>query len=122
VTTSSARDPAGLGLTRDGFGTSSRPDRVGDPDNIADRTRLQWFNTAAFTAVPNGVIRPGNSPRGALIGPGFYRFDLALYKNFRIKERVTLQIRGESFNALNHTNFASLGTTRIFQLGAKLSF
>ena len=137
VTTSSARDPAGLGLTRDSFGTSSRPDRVGDPDNIGDRTRLQWFNTAAFAVVPNGVIRPGNSPRGALFGPGFYRFDLALYKNFRIKERATLQVRGESFNALNHTNLATLGTTlgtstfgrvlsardpRIYQLGMKLNF
>src|SRR5262249_38989356 len=80
VTTSSARDPAGVSLNRDSFGTSSRPDRVSNPDDLDDRTRLKWFNTAAFVQVPNGVVRPGNSPRGALFGPGFYRFDLALYK------------------------------------------
>jgi hypothetical protein len=34
--------------------------------------------------------------------PGFWDMDLALSKDFRISEVKYIQIRGESFNALNH--------------------
>jgi hypothetical protein len=38
--------------------------------------------------------------------PGFSDFDLALLKETKL-ERLTLQFRAESFNALNHTIFGS---------------
>jgi hypothetical protein len=43
--------------------------------------------------------------------PGFNQTDLALYKNFRAGERVTLQLRFESTNSLNHPN---LGPGEVF--------
>jgi hypothetical protein len=33
------------------------------------------------------------------------QWDLAVNKNFRVTEGIRLQVRGEFFNVLNHTNF-----------------
>jgi hypothetical protein len=52
----------------------------------------------------------GNSGKNILIGPGFVNFDLNLVKNFAMTERTRLQLRAESFNILNHTNFTSVNT------------
>ena len=137
VTTSRSSDPAGIGIGLDSGPTSSRPDRVGDPNSISNRTLLQWFNTAAFARVPAGVVRPGNSPRGVFDGPGFWRVDQSLFKNFKLAERLSLQVRGEAFNLFNHTNYSAINTNlsssafgrvtavrdpRQMQLGAKLEF
>ncbi len=137
VTVSRSSDPGGLGLGLDTGPTSSRPDRIGDPNAIDNRTLLHWFNTAAFARVPTGVVRPGNSPRGVFDGPGFWRVDQSLFKNFRMAERLNLQIRGEAFNVFNHTNYAGVSTNfsssafgrvtsvrdpRQMQLGMKLEF
>jgi hypothetical protein len=63
--------------------------------------------------------------------------DLALFKNFTLTRGVRLQFRLESFNALNHTQFAAVSTNlaapnfgvvtaarpaRINQLGLKVLF
>src|SRR5437660_12718756 len=45
--------------------------------------------------------------RGSLIGPNYKQWDFALYKDTQLGERVTLQLRAEFFNILNHPNFAS---------------
>ena len=37
--------------------------------------------------------------------------DASLFKNFRLKEARTLQVRIESFNSLNHPNYTDLNTT-----------
>jgi hypothetical protein len=37
-------------------------------------------------------------------GPGTVNFDLSVIKDTRIRERVTLQFRAESFNFLNKVN------------------
>src|SRR5690242_5974079 len=43
-------------------------------------------------------------PRGYFYGPGAYTIDLGVYKTTKINERLSLQIRGEFFNLLNHSN------------------
>ncbi|MCA1683885.1 MAG: hypothetical protein LC708_01965, partial [Actinobacteria bacterium] len=43
--------------------------------------------------------------RNSFYGPGVWNLDLGVYKNFRLSERVGLQLRGEAFNILNHHNF-----------------
>jgi hypothetical protein len=48
--------------------------------------------------------------RNIFSGPGFANWDFSLSKMFRMGERVKLQLRGEVFNILNHTNFAGLST------------
>ena len=40
-----------------------------------------------------------------VLGPGYFRWDAALFKNTRLTERFSLQFRAEAQNVLNHTNF-----------------
>jgi hypothetical protein len=106
--TSSASDPGGLGII--GSSTSAlRPDMVSDPNTNAPKTIAEWFNKAAFAAVPAGQVRPGNAPRRYAVGPGLSRWDLSLFKTVKVQERYALQIRFETFNTLNHTNFQGVG-------------
>jgi hypothetical protein len=97
-------DPAGLGTYGPTY-SGSRPDLTGDPQAGAPHTVDKWFNTAAFAPVPRGHIRPGNEPRGTIVGPGYARWDASVFKNTKIFERITLQFRAEAFNMLNHPNF-----------------
>jgi hypothetical protein len=109
---------------------------IADP-NSGPKTLTQWFNTAAFAAVPAGQLRNGNAGRGIVLGPGFSDWDVSLFKNLKLTERVSSQLRLETFNAFNHTNYTTLNTTfgsntfgqvtgareaRIVQLGAKINF
>src|SRR5205814_2310245 len=48
----------------------------------------------------------GDLGRNALTGFGMSQFDLALRKEFFAGERRSIQLRIETFNALNHPNFA----------------
>jgi hypothetical protein len=58
----------------------------------------------------------GNVSRGAETGPINNNFNLGVFKNIKIKERVRLQLRLEAFNAFNHPNGS--GTPNIFVEGA----
>ena len=51
--------------------------------------------------------RYGNSGRGMFRGPGQTDLDLSLFKDFKIKERMTTQFRTEFFNILNIPNFGN---------------
>jgi hypothetical protein len=42
--------------------------------------------------------------RNAFRAPGFWNVDFAIHKNFNLSERFKLQLRGELFNAFNHSN------------------
>jgi hypothetical protein len=44
------------------------------------------------------------SKRNAFRRPGFWNADTALYKNFKVNERVSLQLRFEAYNVFNHAN------------------
>ena len=52
-----------------------------------------------FGPYPNGM-----TARNAFRGPGAWNFDLALGKNFRVTERVSLEFRAEGYDLLNHHN------------------
>lgn len=107
VTSSLGNDPGGLGSVNNAASAAGvRPDLIGDPNAGSDiRTINKWFNTAAFAEVPVGVVRPGNAGRGILDAPGIVRWDFSLFKQFPIRERAHIQLRGEAFNVLNHANF-----------------
>jgi len=79
-------------------GQQDRPNVVGNW-RLSDPTVREWFNTAAF--VPNAPYTYGNAGRNVLRGPGVFNLDLAAHKSFRITERVTAQLRLESFNLTN---------------------
>ena len=64
---------------------------------------LQYLNPAAFSLPAVG--RFGSLGRGSIRGPGSRNFDLSVVKNWRMRDRYSLQFRAEMFNAFNHPNF-----------------
>jgi hypothetical protein len=68
-------------------------------------TPKEWFNPAAFLAPPPNSGFYGNLNRDSLTGPGLATWDFSMLKDVPIRERLHLQLRGEFFNFLNHTNF-----------------
>lgn len=69
------------------------------------RTAEHWFNPGAF-ATP-AAFTFGNAGRNSIYGPGLQTLDLALAREFSLKERLKFQFRTEFFNALNHTNLGA---------------
>ena len=61
------------------------------------------IGTQTFFCIP----APGQvgSGRNLAQGPSFWNLDMGLSKNFKITERISLQMRAEFFNVLNHANF-----------------
>lgn len=106
------------------LGESLRPNRLGSGQLTAAPPGRRgvdypWFQLSDFEPVPrcasrtscevspNG-FRPfafGNSGRNILDGPGQQFINMAMLKNFRLKERRNFQLRYELFNILNHPNF-----------------
>jgi hypothetical protein len=96
----------------------------------------QWFKTSAFTLPAVGSV--GNSGIDIVRGPAVSNLDLAVFRNFRVKESMRLQFRAEFFNTLNHTVLGNPNTTlsssnfgrilstatppRVGEMGLKLSF
>jgi hypothetical protein len=68
-------------------------------------TPNEWFNPAAFAAVPNNSGFFGNLGRNTLIGPGLATWDFSVMKDTPIHERMTLQFRAEIFNITDRANF-----------------
>jgi hypothetical protein len=87
-----------------GFTDTQRPDQIA-PAGLprGDRTIYKWFNTSAFVA--SAPLKAGTAPRFPLHGTGINNWDIALQRNFRIQERLTMQFRGEFYSAFNHPNF-----------------
>jgi hypothetical protein len=61
----------------------------------------QFFNPSCFTP-PTGMGVNGPIIWPDITGPGYFTSDLGVYKNFKVTERQTLQLRLEMFNFLNH--------------------
>jgi hypothetical protein len=70
-------------------------------------TAAHYFNPAAFS-IP-AAFTFGNIGRNTVIGPGLVNLDLTMGKSVRLNERMSLQLRGEFFNALNHPNYSVIG-------------
>jgi len=89
-TGSAVPDPSGAANTFDYFNFSSGFDSsyVNPIVGISD-----------FGPFPKNMLT-----RGYFYGPGAYTIDFGIYKTTRINERLRLQIRGEFFNLLNHSN------------------
>ncbi len=60
-----------------------------------------------FTATALDQI--GTTGRNSVFGPHFFNTDIAVQKNFPIKESVYFQFRMDAFNAFNHINFGLPG-------------
>jgi len=140
----------GLGVTYTG------PDVLGlggvgrnRPNQIAPvsypHTVNAWFSTSSFgnpVAPWNGGANNGfgNARKDAVVGPGLLNFNMSLFKNIDLTSHENgprVQLRFESFNTFNHTEFLGVNTSsadpnfgkvtstydpRVLQLGAKFSF
>jgi len=102
-------DNAGVGNS---VGTGSYPNLVGDPHTGIPNVPLSGYgplnsNPGAFAA-PQGLTF-GNAGRNSLRNPGYNNFNMALYKNFKVKERAAFEFRAEAYNVFNHTEWGPIG-------------
>lgn len=81
-----------------------RADQVCDPSSGFTKSINQWFNTSCFVNPSPGVY--GTTKRNYLVGPGINNWDMGLAKTFAFTERVGLQLRVDTFNTFNHTQYA----------------
>jgi len=98
-----------------------RPDVVGpirinshDPANFLDLTSFAIPCTfAPGSTAPSaancqsGTRHFGNMGRDSLRGPSLKQLDFSVFKDTKLGERVTMQLRAEVFNILNHPNFSN---------------
>jgi hypothetical protein len=99
ITYSTGNNPTGT--------LGSRANRVPGPLYPKDQSITHWFNAAAFSDPAPYTF--GNSQRNIVYNPGYKDWDSALFKNFQINDRMRFEFRVETFNFLNHPNFAGLG-------------
>ncbi len=92
----------------------------GDLDNVVlpsdERSVDQWFNVNAGFERNSARQLASNLRRfplrfNGIRGPVQDRLDFGIIKNFRITEKLVMQVRAESFNALNFINKANPNTT-----------
>src|SRR6266404_3375664 len=95
-------------INHDAIGVSDTPNRYKyiDLSGLAPNcdidgncTFLDKAGLSEFPPFPSNM-----SKRNAFRGPGFWNLDSALYKNFKLTERYTLQLRLEAYNVFNHAN------------------
>ena len=132
-----------------GGGYASRPNLSGKPQYVRAKatsgstTGYRYVSNANFSAPvaawdggPNMGF--GNSGKDAIVGAGRTNFTTSIYKTFTFTERTNFQLRAESFNTFNHTQFNGLLDTnpqnadfgfvnsaqdpREFEFGGKFTF
>jgi hypothetical protein len=98
-----------------------RPAVLTDQVYPSQKTPLEYFNPAAFTCagLVNGNLNTGcagtgvfgNLGRNALYGPSKVNFDVALSRQFQLRERLKMEFRSDFFNILNHGNWSGIGSS-----------
>jgi hypothetical protein len=82
---------------------------LGNPEiNHDPRNGRPYFNTLLFT--PNALGTQGDAPRRPFFGPGINNWDLAIHKVTKLTESKSLELRFETFNTFNHTQFDGYGS------------
>jgi hypothetical protein len=111
-----------------------RPDEISKPQYSGNPT--QYLNLSAFAApcawgnptndgtsdetncIP-GTRHFGSEGRNSLLAPSFKEFNFSAFKDTALAEHVTMTLRAEFFNLLNHPNFSNpLLPTFIGNIGA----
>ena len=68
--------------------------------------RIQYFDPSVFAAPTVGTW--GDLGHNALRGPGRDNWNLSLFKTFAFGETSGLQLKLETFNTFNHTQFQNV--------------
>jgi hypothetical protein len=87
--------------------------RFGPAPEPANQANVPW-------AIASNTPQLGNLGKNTLYGPGTNNWDLSVYKNIKLAERVTSSLRLETYNTFNHTQFAGLNTTLQFDSTGKM--
>ena len=111
-------DFSGSGEGFDRPDTLGRPKYSTNPATFLDLSSFAIPCSLTSFALANGVSGTaqdcvpgtrhfGSLGRTSLRGLAYKNWDFALYKNTNFKENLSLQLRAEFFNIVNHPNFAS---------------
>lgn len=88
---------------------------TGIPAGTKLGTPQYWYDPCAFSAPAAGTY--GNLGRNTSIGPGVQDVDIALEKNFKVRETGYVTFKAEMFNVLNHTNLGLPNTAALNSSG-----
>ena len=74
--------------------------------SLYPKTYVEYFNPLLFSRPLDNTL--GNTSRNQFRGPGINNWNISVYKNVIFNERARLQLRLETFNTFNHTQFAGV--------------
>ena len=100
---------SGVTLLPNGSEQYLRPDLIpGVPVYVSDPTAPggRYVNPNAFQNDPSGL--EGDAPRNFLRGFDFWQMNLALQREFPLREHLKLQFRAEAFDLFNRPNFGDI--------------
>ena len=118
--------PFTVGISNDqannGLG-GQRPNSIGSVSPNCGQGHLANCITASAASVFQvpALYTFGSLGRNTFRGPDFINFDMSLFKNVKIGEKVTMQIRGEFFNAFNHPSFSNPSATLVTTSSGSIS-
>jgi hypothetical protein len=97
------------GALRPDVGPGGRPDKGTGSPYSSSPGRNGWLNVGPNGTLSSAFAVPANNTFGnygvnTLRGPSFWNQDLGISKKFTVREGMSLEFRGESFNTFNHTN------------------
>jgi hypothetical protein len=87
---------------------------TGSTDMTGTQTQNARISVLDPKAPPLERFRPpdkytfGNAGEGVLRLPGMHNWDISLNRNIQLRERVRMQLRWESYNTFNHTQFSNI--------------
>lgn len=73
---------------------------------IGNPTPQRWFNTSAFSQIPENtyVLRSNPLQYSCIVGPSFFDVDGTLSKSFKITEKIHTEFKMAAYNATNRLN------------------
>lgn len=93
------------------FGGGQTPDTTGVTANLGSaRTIDRWFDTTQFAQPKDFTFGTMGRSTSQIRNVGARNLDFSLFKEFRIRERAQIELRGEAFNLTNTPLFGNPGT------------
>jgi hypothetical protein len=103
-------DLSGIMTWRSGFFVRfGAMDVNGDP-LVDNQTPGRWFNTQAFSRLPNFTPRTNPWQYEGLTNPGLFNLDMSIVKRMPVTERYRVELRMDVFNAANNMTWANPNT------------
>jgi hypothetical protein len=89
---------------------ANRPNISGKPEILGKTGPGElWFDITKFSAPATATF--GSAGRNILNGPGYVNLDFSAFRKFPVREKLSLELRAESFNFTNTPHFNNPNTT-----------